>query len=205
MVQAADKTLEELEKAPSVKTIDVKDKVWPKVIVEAVINSTPIQAAGIFAAYDYQTNYIEGLKMAKIHAQNIDSNQNDIQVAYTLAMPWPLGDSHYIHGHKISTPTPGSYQVNWYMVKSDSVDDINGFARFSPIKGKEGKTLMHYETLVSPKSFLAGVFKKLMVGDVLKSVKAVKGETEKLLKKDIKIVDKYADKIRLVLDGKKAY
>ena len=197
--------IKKLELAPSVKTEVIKDKVWPKVTVEAVINAKPIEAAGLFAAYDYQTEYIDGLKQAKIHSQNITKTSNDIQVAYILSMPWPLGDSHYIHGHKLTSPSKGSYQINWYLVKSDSVDDINGFARFSPVPGHPNKTLVHYETLVSPKSFLAGVFKKLMIGDVLKSVKAVKNITEALLRTQKKTVDKYADKIRLVLSGKKAY
>jgi len=195
----------EFSQEPTVKTEVIKDQVWPKVIVETFIKAKPIEAAGIFAAYDYQTKYIKGLKTAKIHSQIVTTSENDIKVAYVLSMPWPLGDSHYIHGHRLSTPSKGSYQINWYMVESDSLEDIKGHARFSPVEGKPNVTKMHYETLVSPKSMFAGMLKKLMIGDVVKSVVSVRDFTQKLKKSKPDIVDKYADKIRLVLAGKKAY
>ncbi|MCR9205428.1 MAG: hypothetical protein NXH75_12670, partial [Halobacteriovoraceae bacterium] len=130
---------------------------------------------------------------------------NKTNVQYALDMPWPLSDSHYTHGHELTKLKDNSFKVRWYVVKSDSAEMVKGHAIFRPHPTLKGQTQMSYVSLVRPKSFLAGIFKKIMVGDVIKSLTAIKTTTENLTKTDKELVKKYQDKIRQVLAGKRAY
>jgi hypothetical protein len=189
----------------AIETTEVENEVWPQVNAKALIKASPLASAAIFAAYDYQKNYIPNLLESKVTLEKVGAKDNDTHVSYRLEMPWPLGDSKYIHGHKLTSPKEGSYKVSWYMVKSDSAENVQGYALFEPHPGNPKYTLMSYTSLVSPKSFLAGIFKKLMVGDVIKSIEAIRSTTEKLVKVEPKLVKKYQDKIENVLAGNKAY
>lgn len=184
---------------------EIKDEVWPELHIKALINADPLGAAGIFAAYDYQKSYVPGVLKSDVVKEEVEGKENVTDVSYVLDMPWPLSDSHYTHGHILTSPEEGSYKVSWYIVKSDSAEMIKGSALFSPHPTEKGKTLLTYISLVRPKSFLAGIFKKIMVGDVIKSLTAIKETTEGLIKKDPSFVEKYRDKIRQVLSGKRAY
>lgn len=187
------------------KTVEVKDEVWPRVEAQALIKASPLASTAIFAAYDYQKNYIPNLLESKVTLENVTKGKNDTHVTYKLDMPWPLSDSSYIHGHELTSPDNGSYKVRWYMIKSDSAENVQGHALFAPHPQNPNYTLMTYVSLVSPKSFLAGIFKKIMVGDVIKSIEAIRSTTEKLSKENPALVQKYQDKIKNVLAGKPAY
>lgn len=190
---------------PVVETKQVKGEVWPEVTVKVLIKATPLQAVAVFAAYDYQKNYIPNLLKSEVISEEVSAEKNDTQVGYKMDMPWPISDSEYIHGHELSAPATNEYKVRWYMVKSDSADNVQGYAHFVPHPALKDFTLMTYVSQVSPKSFFAGALKKLMVGDVLKSIEAIRNTTATLVKDKPEIVKKYSDKIRLVLSGKAAY
>ncbi len=189
----------------AVQTKVIKDEVWPQVTAQALIKASSLQSAAIFAAYDYQKNYIPNLLESKVTLEKVNEKTNDTHVTYKMDMPWPISDSEYVHGHELTQPHPHEYKVRWYMVKSDSADNVQGYALFSPHPAQSEYTLMTYVSLVSPKSFLAGIFKKIMVKDVVKSIEAVRTTTENLVKTNPELVDKYQDKIRQVLAGKAAY
>jgi len=191
-------------KSIEIKTQEIKDQVWPRVVVTAHIDATPLESVAIFAAYDYQKNYIPNLIESKVHLEKVSANSNDTQVEYTLDMPWPLSDGHYIHGHKLTRPAPNSYKVEWYMVKSDSAEDVYGEALFEPSGPGKGTTLT-YVSNVTPKSFFAGIFKKMMLKDVRASVEAIIKTTEEKTKNNPELVSKYSDKINKVLSGQEAY
>lgn len=187
-----------------IKTEEVKDQVWPRVVVTAYIEALPLESVAIFAAYDYQKMYIPNLIESKVHLQKVTNTSNEIQVKYTLDMPWPLNDGHYIHGHKLTRPKPNSYKVEWYMVKSDSTEDVHGEAIFEPSDQGKG-TKLTYISNVTPKSIFAGIFKKLMLKDVRSSVEAIIKTTEENVKKNPELISKYSDKINKVLSGQEAY
>jgi hypothetical protein len=187
------------------QTKEIKGEVWPEVTAQALIKASPLTSAAIFAAYDYQKNYIPNLLESKVTFEKVEGKTNDTHVTYKMDMPWPIGDSDYVHGHELTSPAPHEYKVRWYMIKSDSADNVRGYALFRPHPGQSGYTIMTYVSLVSPKSFLAGIFKKIMVKDVVKSIEAVRSTTENLVKTNPELVDKYQDKIRQVLAGKPAY
>lgn len=188
-----------------VETREIKDEVWPQVEAKALIKASPLASAAIFAAYDYQKNYVPGLLKSQVTVEEVLGKTNNTHVSYTMDMPWPISDSEYIHGHELSQPQKGSYKVRWYMVKSDSAENVRGHALFEPHPAMPQYTLLTYQSLVTPKSFLAGIFKKIMVKDVRKAIEATRDTTEKLLTTNPKLVEKYQDKIKNVLAGKRAY
>lgn len=188
----------------TVKTVEIKGQVWPEVHVLALIKAPPLSSAAIFAAYDYQKNYIPKLLKSEVTSETVTESSNFTEVSYALDMPWPLKDSHYVHAHVLEKVDKG-LKVSWYKIKSDVTEAVKGHAIFAPHPQNPSFTLMTYVNLVTPKSFFAGIFKKLMIGDVLKSVQAIRQKTEELLVKNPQLVRDYEDKIKLVLKGKQAY
>lgn len=187
------------------ETKEIEGEVWPEVTAKALIKATPLESVAIFAAYDYQKNYVPNLLKSEVALEEVSSNKNNTHVSYKMDMPWPISDSEYVHGHELTKPAPDQYKVRWYMVKSDSAENVRGYALFAPHPTQKNFTLLSYVSLVSPKSFFAGALKKLMVGDVVNSLEAIRSTTEKLVKENPDLVKKYQDKIRLVLSGKPAY
>lgn len=202
-VQSASDKLSGSEIKPVAR--EIEGEVWPELTAKVLIKARPLESAAIFAAYDYQINYIPGLIKSKVIAEKVDKEVNDTRVAYTLEMPWPLSNSQYIHGHELTQPKKDVYKVRWYMIESDSADNVQGSATFAPHPQNPKYTLMTYVSLVSPKSFAAGIFKKIMVGDVIKSLKAIRETTEELKLKNSPLLKKYSTKITSVLAGQKAY
>ncbi|MBC98074.1 MAG: hypothetical protein CME63_10010 [Halobacteriovoraceae bacterium] len=205
------KNLAKLKKeGPQASTKKIEGKVWPEVTVMAYIPASPLESAGIFAAFDYQKEYIPNLKKSEVIKEEIKEKSqgkiSTIHVSYLMDMPWPVSDSEYINGHTFSqNKDKKSFTVKWFMVKSDSAEDLEGQASFSPFPGEEKATLMIYKAHVDPKSFIAGALRKFMVKDVLASVKATTKEIEKLKKDESKLIKKYADIFRDILSGKRAY
>lgn len=192
-----------------ITTKEIEDEVWPEITVHAYVKASPIEAAAIFAAFDYQKIYVPNLLESKVTKEVFEANSNKINVKYTMDMPWPISDSDYINGHTLSQgPEQNSYTVQWYKVESESAEDLNGSASFlayPELEEGEVATLMIYKAHVTPESFLAGVLKKFMIKDVRSSVEATVEETEKLKKNKSKILKKYVDIFRDILSGKAAY
>lgn len=176
----------------------IEGKAWPELSVYTLINATPLESVAIFAAYDYQKDYVPNL----IKSIPKTKSPMNVEVDYEMDLPWPLGTSKYIHGHFLEKPDKHTYKVRWYMIKSDSAEKVRGFATFHPYGNK---TLMEYVSFVDPKSILAGVFKKLMVSDVKKTIHAIIDTIADLKKKNPAIISKYSKKINGALAGKVVY
>jgi hypothetical protein len=201
-------SLEEVTKiknsGPQVTTQKREGKVWPQVTVKAYIPADPIESAGIFAAFDYQDQYIPNLKKSEVMDERMVDHRIEVDVKYIMDMPWPISDSEYLNGHRLMM-NEQTYKVEWYMIKNESADDLRGSATFSPFPNEAHATLMIYEAQVDPKSFLAGALKKFMVRDVKASVEATVNEVKKLKKSNPSLIKKYADKFREIVSGKRAY
>ena len=199
------------EEGPITSTQKIEDKVWPEVTVKAFIPAGALESAAIFAAFDYQHTYIPNLTESEVvkeilNNEEVKDKKNEIHVRYIMDMPWPISDSEYINGHSFSKDeSKKSYQVNWFMVKSDSAEELKGSASFSPFPGDEENTLMIYKAHVTPKSFMAGALRKFMIRDVKASVQATVDEVKKLKKEDSKFLKKYSDIFLDILSGKQAY
>lgn len=187
-----------------IKTEEVKGEVWPLVTTKVLIKANPLASVAIFAAYDYQKDYVPNILDSKVVFEEVTKSNNTTHVKYLLDMPWPLGDSTYIHGHKL-TSGPDFYKVQWFMVESESAENVSGYAEFKPHPANPAWTLMTYVSQVTPKSFFAGIFKKMMVKDVKHTLEVIRTTIEAAQEKKPELVKKYENKIKNVLAGEKAY
>ena len=183
-------------------TKKIEGAVWPEIIIKSIIKTTPLTAVAIFAAYDYQKNYVPGLLKSDIHKV---TSPTQVQVSYELKMPWPLSNGVYINDHKLTSPHNGSYKISWKSISNSSAKDVIGSATFLPFPGQKGHTLMTYRNHVVPDSVFAGILRKLMVKDVEKSIAATIEATETLAKQKSTLLLKYESKIIDALKGKDPY
>ncbi len=131
------------------------------------INATPEEAMALFSDFERQKTYVPNLLESEVTKQ---LSPTEVYTRYILKMPWPLADTNYVHGTKISK-SKESYEISWYVVESDTTDKIDGSATFTEF---EGKTLMTYKSLIYPKSFIAPLFANTMVDDTEASTMAIK-------------------------------
>lgn len=180
------------------KTRELPGSVWPEITYYAIIHTTSLEAAGIFAAYDAQKDYVPNV-IKSTPIKHITAT--DVYTDYEMHMPFPIPNAHYIHGAKIFK-YKNDYEVQWYMVESTSAEEVRGSAYF---QSYEGKTLMRYRSYVKPKSIFGSLVKKVMLKDVLASITAIRNFTEKSKRENPVFVSKYSEFIIRALDGEFVY
>lgn len=180
-------------------TKSVKDRPWPVVIFYKLIEASSLESVAVFYALEHQSNYIPNLLKSKVVGQRVAT---EADVRYELKMPWPLSNGDYIHGHKLSYKKQKSYKVNWWLVKSNTAKEVKGSAIFSNYKGN---TLLKYESLVVPQSFLASFVEGKMLEDVKSSLVAIRKEILRIKNDDKSMMKELADKIHQTLNGKFIY
>lgn len=180
------------------KTKDVQDSPWPELTYYAVVNASPLEAAGIFAAYDAQKDYVPNVIKSK-PIKHLSAT--DVHTEYELHMPFPISNAHYIHGAKIFKHQ-NNYEVQWYMVESSSALEVRGSVYF---QNYEGKTLMRYRSYIKPKSMFGSLVKKSMFKDVLASITAIRNFIEKSKRDNPVFVSKYSEFITRALNGEFVY
>ena len=116
--------------------------------------------------------YIPDILSSKVIKKN---SETDVHIAFELNIPWPLSNSKYITGNKLSKEKNGNYQVKWYFIKSDSSKDNYGKIIFS---NYNGKTILRYQNFTHPRSSLAKLFKKKMIKKTKATVIAIKKRIE---------------------------
>ena len=180
-----------------------KDQVWPEIEVWAFIEAPALVSVAIFAAYDYQKEYIPNLIKSEVVGQ---PSPTEVHVSYELDLTWPIPNQLYTHGHHFSSPEKDHYLVRWFMVKSNSMKAVDGFAYFRPYQlGDRQGTLMTYRSLAEPQSSWVGILGRFMVKDVERSLRTTVTTIENLHAKKNPLVERYTIKIRRALNGQKAY
>ncbi len=155
-----------------VKTKIIKGTPWPEVTIFSIIKTTPLEAISVFTAYNEHEDFIPDLISSKIVKEIA---KTDVHIAFEIKIPWPLSNSMYITGNKLSKKEGGLYQVEWYFVKSDSSKNSYGKIEFSPFKNI---TLLKYKSFTHPKSSLAKLFKKKMIKKTKDTIIAIKKRIE---------------------------
>lgn len=140
---------------------------WPRVTIYMKINATPEEAMALFSDFERQKDYVPNLTKSEVTKQ---VSPAEVHTEYELKMPWPVSDARYVHGTVISK-NEKSYSIKWFVVESETTDKIDGMATFTHF---EGKTLMIYQSLIYPKSFIAPLFAGTMVEDTEASTQAIK-------------------------------
>lgn len=193
---------EELDKLMArefiVKTREIPNAPWPEITYYALIEATPLESIGLFAAYDIQKDYVPGL-LKSTPVKHVTAT--DVQTEYELHIPFPLSNARYIHGAKIFK-IDSDYETEWYMVESSSSEDVRGSAYFM---NHNGKTLFRYRSFVKPKSALGSLVKKMMFKDVEKSITAIRTFIEKTVKEKPELANKYSEFITRALRGEFVY
>jgi hypothetical protein len=179
--------------------IKVKDNSWPRLNINLIIDSSPIEALAIFLALDHQKNYLPGL-LKSTPVKHI--SPTEVLTEYELELPWPLANSHYTHGSNFKRVSENKYQSSWYMTKSDSAHSVTGEVYFTEYKNK---TLMQYTTLIRPKSALSGIVRGFMIKDTRASMEAIRTETQRAKKNDKELLKKYVSYIQRALQGENVY
>lgn len=181
-----------------VKTEDVQGSAWPEITYYALVDSTPLESIGLFAAYDIQKDYIPNVIVSTVTKQN---SPTDVITDYELHLPFPLSNARYTHGARLYK-FGEDYAVDWYMVKSTSSDDVKGNAYFTPYNGK---TLFRYRSYIKPKSIFGSFVKKMMMKDVNATIVAIRTFIEKNKREQSAINSKYSEFVTRSLRGEFVY
>ena len=181
------------------KTTPVEDSPWDAITLYTLIESTPLEAVAIFAAYDHQKNYVPKV-LESTPVKHV--TPTEVWCRYEYKMPWPISNSHYIHTNILKSTGKDSFRVEWKVVQSDAMDRVNGSADFIPFAGK---TLLKYHNNVNPKSFLAFLFEKRMKRDVQETMIAIVTHIEQIKKQNQPLLKKYVGYIKDALAGKNVY
>ncbi len=190
-----------LEKGEIIKKEHVLNgSVLPEFVYIALVSLSPMEALGVFAAYDHQKNYIPNLIVSTPVKEN---GPKDVLTYYKLKMPWPLEDSEYVHGAKISKLGNKSLHIRWYKVSSNVAKDAKGFASFLPYK--DGKTLFIYHSSIWPSSSWAKILKDVIRKDNFKSFQAILSEFKKIKNSSPEKLQEFMERIKLALENKSAY
>ncbi|MBT3586944.1 MAG: hypothetical protein HN509_18680 [Halobacteriovoraceae bacterium] len=191
--------LKELKLAKMIfKTQKVADSPWPRLKIFQQLEGRPLQAIGIFSAYEYQTEYIPNLILSKVIKV---ISAVEVHTQYEMKMPWPLPNGRYVNGHKLEKLGPNSFRLNWYLVRSNSASETTGSASFYPLGDK---TVMVYSSYIRPKSFLAPLFRGFFYKDTKASINSIAGYIKKTLG-DPKKTTKLLGLAKSALAGKSPY
>ncbi|MEA9357867.1 hypothetical protein SHI21_16675 [Bacteriovorax sp. PP10] len=180
------------------KTRELPGSVWPEITYYAIVGVSPLEAAGVFAAYDAQKDYVPNV-IKSTPVKHLTATE--VLTDYELHMPFPISNAHYIHGAKLFKHK-NDYEVQWYMLESSSAEDVKGSVYF---QFYEGKTLMRYRSYVKPKSVLGSLVKSRMLKDVLLSITAIRNFMEKSKRENPVFVSKYSEFIIRALNGEFVY
>lgn len=181
------------------ETRPVKDAPWPEVTFRRLIDASPEECAAVFSNYPDQVNYSPNLVEVK-PLKHV--TPTEVHVSFKMNMPWPVSDTVTVTGNRLSRLEDGTYQVEWYLVKSDSSKESRGSARFSPYNGK---TLYRYRSFNFPTSSLARLIKGKMIKSTGKSVTAYIAYLEKVKKENPALMKRYITEMNRALNGENIY
>ncbi len=186
------------EEGYSISFIEIKNSVWPEVVIKTFVNATPKESAAVFSAYDEHIYFIPDLEIAK---PVLYHSSTELDIYFKLKIPWPLKDSEYTTYNRIEKLEGGGYGVFWKILKSSSTKEGYGKILFLPY-GK--KTLLIYDNYSNPKQKMAKLFKSKMIKKVIKTVKSIVRRIEYIKYEKGNIKD-YTEKLDRALEGEYVY
>jgi len=172
---------------------------WPEITVFGIINASALESTAVFYAYHEHKEFLPDL-LSSVPVRYI--SPTDLHIKFEMKVPWPLRNSRYITGNRFSMYGNGGYRIEWYNVESSSSRDTKGAVTFIPF---EERTMFIYRTFIHPKSKLAGLFKKRMLNEVLKSVRAIISRIESVINNDKEKMPAYISAVKSSLNGEYVY
>jgi len=192
--------LSQIEKGELVvKTKEVEGSAWPEITIYSLVQGTnSLEAMGLFAALDYQKDYVPNIIQSK-PVKHISAVE--VLTEYEMHVPFPLANAHYTHGSIVHQYNE-DYELTWYKVTSTSTDEVKGSAYFSPYKNG---TVFRYRSYIKPKSMFGSFVKKIMLRDVKNSIQVIRNHIEKCKKENSPLLSKYSGFITRALNGELVY
>ncbi len=181
------------------RAIATQKSTWPEMQIFAFIKAGALESASLFHALDIQKNYVPQVLESR-PIKHVSAT--DVHTAYTYDAPWPMSDIKYVHGTKIAVNEIGP-RVDWYLVQSETTEDVNGFAQFRDIG--DGRSLLEYHAFVLPKSFFAGMVKKVAFKNTQRDIQTIVKFIEETVSAKSHLVAKYKDFYLRALKGEMVY
>lgn len=155
-----------------VVTEDVAGAPWPRLRVYTKVNAPVSAVEKVFRDYASAPTYTPGLSAAEILRQ---PDADTYEVRYTSAMPL-IGDS--VSTVRNLYRKEGEHLVvSWKLLEATHADESTGELRVEP--AGDGACVLRYTNFVRPKSSFAKLAKSAALGEVKKTVNAIKAESEK--------------------------
>lgn len=177
---------------------NITNSPWPEVTLYVLMDTTPLEAMGIFSALDYQKEYVPNILKSKPVKQ---ISSTEVLTEYEMYVPFPLPNATYTHG-SIVHQYDEDYELTWYMLESSSTDEVKGSAYFTSV---QGKTLFRYRSFIKPKSIFGSLVKDFMLKDVKRSILAIRDHILKLKNEKSPLLAKYSEYISRSLNGEFVY
>ncbi len=187
------------------KEKEVEGSVWPERKIYAVIPVEPVEAAAVFADYEYQKEYIPDMVEATVIRQD---SPTETVVSYLVEMPWPVVKEEFTNSHTIKTYREDGgdgYLIAWEQLDGSSAENSHGSARFEPYD--EGRCIMEYTSFIQPKSALAGLgfVEKKGKENLKKSVTALIDEIIEVRRNKTNLLLEQLQQLQAALDGTYVY
>lgn len=182
----------------TVQVVEVKGEVWPKIIITGAIATDPLTAVALYYDLDNQHSYIPDLPVS-LPMKHI--SPTEVHTYYERKLPWPFDKGIYVNGTTLEK-LPDGHRVRWYQVYNPDSHDATGSATF--VTHPEG-TWMTYETFVRPKSFFAGIIKKIFQKETLAALYALREHIESTAKNSPGLAEQYRQYILQAYQGLSPY
>jgi len=155
----------------AVKPTEIPGSPWPKLQVFTQINAPVSEVEKVFRDYKNAASYSPGVDSVDVLAH---PSKNVYDVRYNSSLPL-IGDTSNTVRNTFSYEGK-DLVVKWHLLKSSVADISEGELRAAPYGSG---CILRYTNYVKPKSKLAGLARGAALGEVKKTVVALKGETEK--------------------------
>ncbi len=147
---------------------------WPKVWIFQKVHADPIEAAAVFADFNFHKQFIPLLLKSEV---TLRPQKNKAHVSYIMDLPRFLDDEVYTVENTVTGNIKKHiYDISWTKVRASSSKHIEGSVHFEPM-GSE--TLMIYYNYVVPSSGIARIVKRRSMNQVLEAAKALKMQIER--------------------------
>ena len=180
-----------------VQTRQIPHAPWPRIRIARFIAASPEEGAAMLSDYGHQPDYMKQLAWARVVSRPTASSA---EVAFKYRVPMAPDIEYTVLDRVVKTPD-GVAEVTWRLVKSESLAQAEGSAKFlpwrNPVTGVDG-TILLYEHFVVPRSSLARLAPDRMARrDVVNATHAIAAEIERERSRDPTRLNKQVEAFRL--------
>lgn len=149
----------------------IKGAPWPEITLYSYINVPAANAAAIFSHFQGHVKFIPNLLKVEIIKKH---NQTSTDVTFTYNLPWPIPNNVCMTNNILSQKKANEFHLKWTFLKSNSLIDNQGHAKFKEIKNinNQVQTLFEYKSFIIPDSMFAKWLKDKREKELIETFKA---------------------------------